>query len=364
MRRVMTRLREEGGANAVMVALLLVVLLGMLSLSVDGGLLYTKYRAVRNANDAAALAAALSCAKGDGQFAADAQADDLAQRNVSSAQRAADPVYTPSCTRDGGKVTVHYKSEQNLFFSQVVGVSSPKIVSTTSTAAWGLASGATRASPLMLSMDRLSDCNIPDGMTEADKDVATCTFWWDNSSANLGNSAWGLMNLTLWNVTPTENCNNAGQSSYRSWLEFGFPGSLVLNDPPPTYVCRDSGYFGGALDNDIRRVLGGTLAFPVSDPSEQLDRNGNVCPSPGCSSPDKYYIVGFAWLKLIDLCDGAGGGRWRCGSASSVPLCAGYPTPDSNSRCLVTRWEGYQTSGLSPGGGATFGNIIAVTLSG
>jgi len=39
--------RDESGAVAVMVAILLVVMVGMLALTVDGGLLWTKFRAVR-----------------------------------------------------------------------------------------------------------------------------------------------------------------------------------------------------------------------------------------------------------------------------------------------------------------------------
>src|SRR3990172_787244 len=38
--------RDESGAVAVMVAILLVVMVGMLALTVDGGLLWTKFRAV------------------------------------------------------------------------------------------------------------------------------------------------------------------------------------------------------------------------------------------------------------------------------------------------------------------------------
>ena len=131
----MTKLRDERGATAVFVAILLVVLLGMLSLSVDGGALFLKYRAIRTANDAAALAAALSCAKKEGVTAANAQANLLAADNVFDAAPVNAPVYDPSCDADAGTVTVHFQGEQQLFFSRVVGVSSPKPVGATATAA-------------------------------------------------------------------------------------------------------------------------------------------------------------------------------------------------------------------------------------
>lgn len=349
---------SERGVTAVTVALLLVVLIGMLSLSVDGGFLYLKYRGMRNANDAAALAAALSCAKGEGQAVADAQADDLAVRNVGDAVAVEPPLYTPSCNPDAGKVTVHYEGKQALFFSQVVGVGSPKPVGATATASWGLASGAARAAPLMLSMDRLSDCEIPYGESLV-VGQTWCAFWWDNSTENLGNAAWGLMNLEQFNVAPTDQCNNAGESSYGDWLEFGFPGTLMMNDPPePTYACRDSGNFGGAINNDIEKAIasGNKYAFPVNDPSKQVDSDGNICPSPGCPRPDKYYIVGFAWLTLKFL--------FTKQDPEFSTYCSGFPEADSNSRCLVAQWEGFTTSGLLGGGGASFGNMIAVTLSG
>ena len=57
--RVGVRLSDDSGATAVIVAILILVLVGMLSLAVDGGILWAKYRGIRTANDAAALAAAV-----------------------------------------------------------------------------------------------------------------------------------------------------------------------------------------------------------------------------------------------------------------------------------------------------------------
>jgi len=357
---MMTRYGDpERGVTAVTVALLLVVLIGMLSLSVDGGFLYLKYRGMRNANDAAALAAALSCAKGEGQAVADAQADDLAKRNVGDAVAVEPPLYTPSCNPEAGKVTVHYEGKQALFFSQVVGVGSPKPVGATATASWGAAGAMSRIAPLMLSMDRLRGCEIPFG-AELVKDQTRCVFYWNN--ADLGNAGWGLMNLEEWDVSATHSCNNAGFSSYQSWLEYGYPGYLDLNWTDPTYVCRDSGFFGGALDNAIRQAIGDTLAFPVNDENEQLDRDGIKCPVP-CANPDKYDIIGFTWLKVIDLCKGTGGGQWNCvDPANAATACPGFLI-DSNARCLITVWEDFTQTGLAPGGGENFG-IVSVSLTG
>lgn len=351
--RMMTRqsLSEERGAVATLLVLLGVVFLGMLALAVDGGLLLVKFRGIRTANDAAALAAALSCARGDGQAAAGAQADSLAAANVSDAAALAAAVYDPACDAPAGTVRVQYGGSQDLMFSPVVGVSSPKPVGAAATATWGAAGAANRVSPLMLDANRLSDCNVPYGpdLYEGKE----CVFWWDNDPDNLGNAGWGLMNLDQWGVSSTAGCSNAGQASYRAWIEFGYPRELALNTPDPTYVCRDSGFFGGALDNAIRNGIasGQPFAFPVNDSSQQVDRNGALC-APPCT-PDKYYIVGFAWLRLSGL--------YRRQDAQFATYCGAF-TSSANARCLVAQWVGFSTSGLSPGGGQNFG-LISIGLS-
>jgi hypothetical protein len=350
MRALTPDLAEERGAAGVILVIVLVAIIGLLSLAVDGGALFLKRRAVVNANDAASLAAALSCARHQGSPAATASADRLATANVADATEATAPVYTPSCDAAGGKVTVHYQGSQQLFFARIVGVGSPKVVSTAATATWGGAGSSSNISPLMLDLRTTfsPNCDIPN------VPVGTiCYFWWDNSSQFLGNAAWGLMNLTQWNVTPTTGCSNAGQSQYRDWLQNGFPGTLTLNDPPPTYVCRDSGFFGGALDNDIQAAIdtGRQYAFPVNDPNGQIDKNGSLCPGPSCT-PDKYDIIGFAFMKPVGIY------KQKDAQYSNCSMIK-----DSNARCLAAQWVGYSTSGIGPGGGGNFG-VIAVGLSG
>jgi hypothetical protein len=359
-------LNGEEGVSAVLIVLALTVLLGMVSLSIDGGLLFLKRRALVNANDAASLAAALSCAKSEGQGAADSQADLLAVDNVADATRFAAPAYDPSCDAPSGKVTVNYQADQALFFSQVVGVSSPKVVRSAATATWGGAGGASNVAPLMLSAGRLVDgCEIPP--LDPDAQIGqTCSFWWNNSSnanpIDLSSAEWALMNLDKWGAEDgitrfTGSCSNAGFSSYDDWIDDGYPQSLLLDDPPPTYVCRDSGNFGGALNNTIRDAIlrGEPLYFPVNNPDLQVDSNGNYClPQTSCT-PDKYAIIGFARLELIALYEG--------NKPEAQENCPTSWVSDPNARCLVAQWVGYQTGGLIPGGGENFG-LVAVTLSG
>src|SRR3972149_7919655 len=150
--------QDESGAVAVMVAILLVVMVGMLALTVDGGLLWTKFRAVRTSTDAATLAAAYSCATGEGLAGAEAQATGVATANVADATNVEPNEYPEGCEIAGGQGTVHYGGQQELMFGPAIGIGSPKPVLTEATAIWGGAGGAENVGPLMLGMQRLSTC--------------------------------------------------------------------------------------------------------------------------------------------------------------------------------------------------------------
>jgi hypothetical protein len=115
-----SRLRdEERGATAVIVVLTLIALCGMIVLTVDVGQLLFKRRAMVNASDAAALAAAQSCAGLSDSDSPEAMADVFALDNVTAPNSsAANIIDVVGC--DGppfGHVTVEYSSQQNLFFA-------------------------------------------------------------------------------------------------------------------------------------------------------------------------------------------------------------------------------------------------------
>jgi hypothetical protein len=345
--------RDERGVIGVWLAVLLVVLFGMLALSMDGGLMYVRFRAVRNANDAAALAAALSCARGEGLGAANAQAADYANRNATgSTPYGAGNVYTPGCTPSAGKVTVHYGATQPVYASRFLGIDSPRIVQANATAKWGAAAGATNIAPLMLSMGRLSTCDIPQAA------VGThCFFWWDNGTGNnttvLTNAEWGLMDLNKWDVAKTASCSgNVNQSNVDTWIHTGFPGTLLLKSPPPTYVCRGSGFQGGALDNDVNDMAGKQLLFPVNDPNQQVDSAGNICKPGQSCTVDKYAIVSFGVLNISHV--------WTGQQAQTK---CNHPAGNNGSvRCLEAVWQGPLEGGVAPGDAPSFG-LVAVGLS-
>lgn len=350
-------LNGEEGVFAVLIILALTFLLGMVSLSVDGGFLFLKRRAVVNANDAASLAAALSCAKSEGQGAADTQADLLAVDNVANATRFAAPAYDPSCDAPSGKVTVSYQADQALFFSQVVGVSSPKVVRTDATATWGGAGGANQIVPMMLNMNRLSTCDIPFGVNQGEM----CGFWWNNgnnpTSQDLTNAEWGFMDLNTWGFARTASCpGNTTPPQLEQWMLNGYSGPLLLADTPPTYVCRGSGAPLRPLMPSLTELInrGEPVPFPVNDPAQQVEMSGALCPPTSGCSVAKYAIVGFGWLTPVAV--------YKGDQAGAAQNCPGHPS-DPNARCLVARWDRFSTSGLAAGGGQNFG-LVAVTLSG
>jgi Flp pilus assembly protein TadG len=361
--RVRTRWADERGVAAVIVVLLLAVLIGITALAIDGGLLWAKFRRVRNANDAAALAAALSCARGEGQSVADAKADEYAAANVWDAARIEDPVYTPDCNPNGGKVTVRYGGEQTLMFAPAVGLDSPRPVHAYATASWGGAGGSADVIPLVLMRDRLSTCNfVPGPGVTPPPEGTLCGFWWDND--DLGNATWGYLNLASWpddeteDVATTSGCSaGGGEAAMSDAIINGIDEPLLLIPPPPTYVCAENGAYSQPIDNAIQTALAPPIsrtvfALPVSDPALSV----YTCTNNACT-PYRYAIIGFAFVTPIGL--------FRR-TEPEYQTCQGAVPPEgdsANSRCLVAEYLGFSNQGLIPGGGQNFG-FVPVTLSG
>jgi Flp pilus assembly protein TadG len=359
--RVNLRIRDERGATAVLLALTLVVLIGIVALSIDGGLLLSKYRQVRRASDAGALAAAISCGKQeppDPTGKAIASAGTYTAANVDTTAPAAPaptvtfknlngtPVSPQSCNgMSAGKVTVQYTVQQPLIFGPAIGVSSPKPVSASATAIWGAAGGANNVVPLMISF-RNTDCNIPNGTPPQ-----TCHFWIDDDFPGL--STFGIMNLSTWGYAAGQTCPSGGQSAdLNTAIDSGWPDALLLTTNP-TYVCgvNDNSVHANVASH-INNILPHSFLFPVNAPALQVP----PCPngSTTCAAPDKYAIIGFAEMTVTRRIEN---------NNQAQTLCAGVSSPGSggNYRCIEAVWTGWNTTGYSPGGGTNFGTI-AVTL--
>ena len=371
---------DESGAVLVILALSLLALFGMMVLVVDVGSLLFARRAMVNAADAAALAAAQSCGQKEGMGEANAQATYYAVANESGAAVATGfPQYFPSCDSPAGLVKVRVTSDQPLFFAPVLGADSEAPVSTEATASWGGAGVGEKVAPLMLSANRLTDCEIPPNDPVANQDKQ-CAFWWNNSSKgqsdpDLANAEWGTLDLLNWDIMPPVHCNNSTPPQFEEWMLEGFGLPLPIDSDlyggipldTHTYVCRGQGHFGAALDRDIEAaaqpdpVTGEKepLYFPVNRPSTQIDSNGNVCApedyaTTGCAV-DKYDIIGFARLEVVAV--------YRGNTDQALTACAHVPgiKRDANARCMIALWKGYTPEGLDPQGGENFG-LVPVRL--
>jgi hypothetical protein len=372
--RSSTRLQDERGAVAVLVAICLLVIIGSAALAIDGGQLYSKRRHMQTASDSAALAAAQQCAE-NGKTDADAiaAADALATTNVpgSALDAPGFEVLQGACgATSSGMLAVNYGGDQAKVLAPAIGSSNSKRVHADAVAIWGAAGGGAGVAPFSLHAGRLGTCDIP----PADPDnppTEDCKFYWNNGEDYVGQSQWTPLNLDQWNVVPSENCTATPTNDLRDWIA-GTGPLLTLNYPDPTYVCNGSGGHTPAF-RDLGDRAGDTFMFPVNsacagtfvDPDlgpimhGQIDRDGaEACPP---IKADKYDIIGFANLEVVAV--------WRGNDKEFETDCSDFiggaypPKKDPNSWCLIAKWIGFTTGGTNPGGGGAFG-VTAVGLTG
>lgn len=344
----------ERGATAVIVTLSLIALLGVIVLTVDVGQLLFKRRAMVNASDAAALAAAQACAGLDDAEVPEAMADTFALNNLGTANTVgANIVELVGC--DGppfGHVTVEYTTNQDLFFAGVLGFDGPATVRTRATAGWGPTGRANPLPIVVYTGQEQGNCQIEEGTPAGTK----CYLWYDNDLFN--NSSFGFLNLCTatdqcsqgWDVDAGDNCPNAGANLRDQWIQGNWTGGPNEVTPPFVYVCRESGIAesnwslleGREIPDPPGHVEGeddtADLIFPVNDCTQQILTDGTV----GCSTtlaPEKYAIVGFIVLHLEDVLDSAA--EW---GGSSLRGCSASPPTDLTPGMIVP------LSALGPGG--------------
>ncbi|MGY1720311.1 pilus assembly protein TadG-related protein [Blastococcus sp. SYSU DS0552] len=142
--RARRRLDGEHGASAVVLSLLMVPMLGFAAIAVDIGALYAERARLQVAADAAAIAVAQDCSRGNcGDMLATAQ--ELITLN--------DPTGTagqPVLSSDPVSVTVTGGAPKEHWFAPVIGHDSSH-VSATATVGWGAPSQGTAVLPLTFS---------------------------------------------------------------------------------------------------------------------------------------------------------------------------------------------------------------------
>jgi hypothetical protein len=300
------RMRDERGATIVIVALVTVVLFAMIVLVIDVGGLLVRRRAMVNASDAAALAAAKSCADATDTSLPESQADLFAADNVVGLSvDSGGIIELVNCDNGIGHVTVEYTTPQNLIFAQVLGFADTSNVATQATAAWGpLSSGNTV--PIVVEAGTLQGpCQIPDSPDDP-APPGPCPLYYNNGDDDLGDADWGYMNLDLWGVEAGYNCSNAGAADRRDWIMNDYQDELLelQGDPAgsvPTYVCVDTGANSANWQDLIDRMnVNDELLFPVNDCTQQINVSGSGCDG----TPDKYAVVGFVRLRVTGVYQG------------------------------------------------------------
>jgi hypothetical protein len=260
--------REEKGAVAVMVAVSMIVLIGMLVLTVDMGRLWVARRRLSTAADAAALAAAQRCALGEGSAAATAAGTATAGKN-----QAGDYTFTITSQCDhlseaGYKfVTAHGDRDVSLFFAPIFGIDSLP-ANAEATAQWGPVVAANPV-PITVNFQALTACQIP-FEEPPPGEVRECDIPYPKEQ--FSNPGWGILDLSLWNQVSTPQACSVSDSEVTGIIEAGgWPGpQLHLNEPTydpttgagqSTYDCIDS----GLQFNSWSSLVGHVLTFPVVD---------------------------------------------------------------------------------------------------
>jgi hypothetical protein len=312
--------RDERGATAVIVTLSLIALFGLIVLTVDVGQLLFKRRAMVNASDAAALAAAQSCAGLSDSEAPESMADVYAVDNVSTVNSSVANI-TDMVGCDGppfGHVSVEYQMNQGLFFAGVLGFEGPAAVRTDATAGWGPAGGANPMPIVVYTGDDQGNCDIVEGIGPG----VSCYLWYDNDS--FAGSSFGFLNLCTesdpctpgWDVGAGDQCPNVGASLRDDWIGGNWMGGPnLVNYPAATYVCRVSGLSSSnwssleGRESNSPHVTGveddSDLIFPVNDCATQVDSSGATVGCNPSQPPDKYNIIGFIVLHLEGVLDSA-----------------------------------------------------------
>jgi Flp pilus assembly protein TadG len=370
--RMRLRRDDEDGAVAVIVVISIVAVFAMVVLTIDVGNLLFERRRMVNAADAAALAAAQTCAdSADTQDPRDV-ADEYAQDNVPDAARLS--YADEGCKTSSGRVTVSYAESENLFFAPVIGGGDTGTITTEATAEW-LAGGATNPVPFVISADAFQsgNCDVPNVPVNT-----VCHFWEDNGgggAGGFGGSSFGYIDVNpdSFNVDPGTCPNNNNKGSLQDYAEAGgYDGRNgvlpELNYPEPTWACGSNGLVDGTFEVFAENE-GEILAFPVVDTTVVTQG----------SFVQAWNVIGFVKMELVDVIrakDGASGGSSGSCSASipqtqataasephTLSLFAAEGCPNSTSALdAVTNLE-LRGCGNGPGSACTLGTDYTVIPS-
>lgn len=285
MRWITDRMKDDRGATAVLVGLLMVPLVGFVAIALDVGAIYVERGQLQNGADAAALAIAQECAE-DGVCNApnalaesftDANANDGAANNLVPTFPNSRTVIVSASTRTAaGEDAIRHP------FAALIGVSS-STVGATATAEWGSPKGGTAVLPIAISL---------------------CEF----TPALSGN-------LVLIKYDTKLKC--AGPKSIIpggfGWLDRAAGDCAAFVDPSTGEALIEQGNsYPGACDAVMMKLKGSTVLIPIFD--RVIDRTGG----------DKSYgILGFAAFEVTGWRFSGGNKLPQVSIDSAAPKCTG-----------------------------------------
>lgn len=318
----MRRMRGDGGAVAVLVALLMVVLVGMAAFVIDTGALYQERRELQNGADAGALAIAEDCASGalecvlsvatgTANSYADRNADDLAAdasivRLEGGMASGLVEVRTTTVEAATGADSVAFR------FAQVLGFSG-ETVSANATAQWGAVGGAASL-PLTIGSCEFAQATL-DGTVYAEEPFTDDTLrvinFHDPKDAE--------------STCPADGEAGANEPGGFGWLD---------GEGCSTETDADGWAGGGTGSSELQdgckellaSLLGTTVLIPVFDQTNGL--NG---------SNTKYHIAGYAGFHLT-------GYKFPGATSTPPPGCA--PSVD----CIAGHFTTFITDATEIGG--------------
>jgi hypothetical protein len=298
MRRMISRLgrrtRDERGAAAVTLALLLVPIMGFAAIAVDVGALYAERARLQVGADAAALAVAADCARGAcGDMLATAQSLVLANDPDGTAAK---PVLNSAPL----SVTVTGKTPKEHWFAPVIGYDSTA-VSATATVAWGAPGGGTAMLPLAFSW-----CE-----------------WFHQTNGAMPSSTIERT-IVLPKTSGVTDC--PGPKNANNYLPGGF-GWLITDGNTCRATSRVGNWYSsepghnpskGCASGDLSALLGKTVLLPVFDEAT------------GGGSGGSYHVYGYVAFHLT--------GYYFAGQYKGTNACSG------SARCV----RGYFTQFVQP----------------
>ena len=271
------RAEDERGAVAIIVALCSIVLFGFAAYAIDAGNLWQTRRNMVTASDAAALASAADystggngCSSSAGTFV-----------TLNKADASVDSCIVSGAGNDSGNTTVHAGTTAQFTFAGVFGLVNKQVHSTT-TAKWGIPSGASGLRPFGLCLyanaQLQSWLNLPTGPTG---DSGTIRITYGKSQPN----ACGTKVPGNWGVLDFDGGSNSNADT-KDWTLNGYPDIVSVGDNIP----GDPGAFSNSLNSGLSFLKSSGSAFdlPVFDTAA------------GNGSNSTFHIVAFVQVQLVD----------------------------------------------------------------